>query len=224
MFAKVPFSIFTLLLALAISLAAASCTNEPDPTYEVTPTLTSPKGVRIDPSNNQVDPAAIDCIIDKVEACLIRKFGNPPVIPADLAQSAYCARTTFSLPIARDKLVLKIPNEIPSHLVGLDWQPETRDGLGWHLNCDGTQQLLTIAAGDAGCVAKGLTPTNSCPCRWRANMLDDHTIVATPSLYLFPDWLIRWSTGCQNPWGNPVFAECATPLTGPLDRVAACTP
>lgn len=206
-------------------LALAGCPgNEPDPSFDVNPTVTTPKGVRVDPSGNEVDAAAIDCIIDKVEACLIKKFGNPAVIPADLAKSASCPHTTFTLPIKREELILKIPDEIPSHLVGLDWQPETREGLGWHLNCSGTEQLLTLAAGSAGCVAKGLTPTNSCPCRWRANMLDSHTIVATPSLYLFPDWLIRYSTGCQNPWGNAEFAECATPYTGPLDKVAHCTP
>jgi len=185
---------------------------------------TTPKGVQIDSTTNEVDPVAIDCIIDKVEACLIRKFGNPAVIPEHLMWSAGCGKSTFPLPFARERLRLKIPEEIPSNLVGLDWQPVTREGLGWHPNCDGTQQVLSIAAGNEGCMAKGQTPTNECPCRWRASRLDDNTIVATPSLYLFPDWLIRWGTGCQNPWGNPEFAECAKPLTGPLDRVAACKP
>ena len=211
-----------LLIVILVALPAIGCKKRAIE-YEVNTTLTTPKGVRIDPSNNVVDPAAVDCIIDKVEACLIRAFGNPPVIPQALMTTALCTSPTFTLPIARDKLRLKIPAEIPSTLVGQDWQPITREGLGWHLGCAGTGQLLTLPAGDAGCTAKGLTPTNTCPCLWRANMLDATTIVATPSLYLFPDWVIRYTTGCQNPWGNPEFAACARPLTGPLDKTAACS-
>lgn len=219
------FLLFPSFLLMGLLLSAAdSCEGaKPDPSYDVTPTLTTPKGVRVDPTGQEVDLAAIDCIVDRVEACLVRKFGNPAVIPEDLAKSAQCPKTTFALPIAREKLILKIPAEIASELRGLDYQPVTREGLGWHLNCSGTEQLLTIAAGSAGCMAKGLTPTNTCPCRWRANMLGSDTIVATPSLYLFPDWLIRYSTGCQNPWANEAFAECATPATGPLDKIAHCT-
>src|SRR5437762_2354130 len=91
-----------------------------DPSYQVVTTLTSPKGVRIDPSSNDVDPVAVDCIIDKVEQCLIRKFGNPAVIPEELAASARCSSRTFDLPLARHRLRLKIPNEIPSVMIGKD--------------------------------------------------------------------------------------------------------
>lgn len=171
------------------------------PRYAVQPTIVSAKGVKIDPSSNRVNPATVDRLVDAVETCLTKNFGNPPVIPPDVQQASQCPSATFTLPINRACLTIKIPDD-------------------WSLNCDGTQQVLSwvTADGGAGCRAKGLSPTAECPCRWRAGVQDSHTLVATPSLYLAPDWVIRIFTGCQNPWASPELAECAAPQTGPLDN------
>lgn len=85
----------------------------------------------------------------------------------------------------------------------------------WQLNCDKTQQLLPVLAGSAGCVAKGLTPTEQCPCRWRAGIRCPNVLVVTPNFYLYKDVLIRFTLGVQNPW-TPDLATCASPSTTPL--------
>lgn len=82
------------------------------------------------------------------------------------------------------------------------------------LSCDGKQQELTAIAPMSGCDAKGLT--GACPCHWRAVVQCPNVIVATPSLYLFKDALVRFVTGSQNPWADPALAKCASPSTDPL--------
>lgn len=90
----------------------------------------------------------------------------------------------------------------------------------WSLSCDGSQQILSSRAPDAGCIAKGEQPTPACPCRWRAVVQGPNVIVATPSLYLFKDALTRFVTGSQNPWADPALAKCAAPTTAPLSMGA----
>lgn len=99
--------------------------------------------------------------------------------------------------IDRSGFVVKVP---------ADWQP----------SCDGSQQLLSAGAPDAGCLAKGQEPVAGCPCRWRAVIQCPNVIVATPSLYLYKDALTRWVTGSANPWASPELAKCAMPSTAPL--------
>jgi hypothetical protein len=84
----------------------------------------------------------------------------------------------------------------------------------WALSCDKTQQVLPVLAPNEGCDAKGLTD-RSCPCRWRAFIQCPNVIIATPSLYLYKDALIRLVTGNPNPWGDPRLAKCAAPTTEP---------
>lgn len=84
----------------------------------------------------------------------------------------------------------------------------------WTASCDGSQQVLSAIAPESGCDAKGLT--GSCPCRWRALVQCPNVIVATPSLYLYKDALVRFVTGSVNPWADPELAKCAAPSTGPL--------
>lgn len=86
----------------------------------------------------------------------------------------------------------------------------------WGLSCDGSQQVLTAIAPGTGCEAKGMHPDQQCPCRWRVLIQCPNVIVATPSLYLFKDALVRWVTGSRNPWADPELAKCASPTTGPL--------
>lgn len=91
----------------------------------------------------------------------------------------------------------------------------------WTLSCDGTQQVLpTEGAGAMGCLAKGQTPTERCPCRWRAYIQAPNIIVATPSMYLLKDALTRFVTGSSNPWADPALAKCVQPTTKPLSSGA----
>lgn len=82
------------------------------------------------------------------------------------------------------------------------------------MSCDGKQQELSAIAPMSGCDAKGLA--GGCPCHWRALVQCPNVIVATPSLYLFKDALVRFVTGSTNPWADPVLAKCAAPTTDPL--------
>ena len=82
------------------------------------------------------------------------------------------------------------------------------------LSCDGKQQELSALAPMSGCDAKGLA--GGCSCHWRALVQCPNVIVATPSLYLFKDALVRFVTGSSNPWADPELAKCAAPSTDPL--------
>jgi hypothetical protein len=175
------------------------------PREEVDATLVTPEGIHVDPSTNEVSAKAVDCIVDKIERCLLRKFGNPPVIPPNVQKDAMCVDSTFAFPIPRACVTVKVVDD-------------------WHWSCDHTDQLLKWTAPDfSGCAQKGEVPVPGCPCSWRSGVQDEHTVVTTPSFYLFPDWFIRVYTGCLDPWASPVLAECATPLTGPLDLTPTCT-
>lgn len=193
-------SLFTILF-----LFSFGCNNDcPDTyhfkdqtSYEVNPEFTTKNGIAVDPTGQNISPDLIDGLTDEVENCLIEAFGFPPVIPEEVMRDSMCVGETFDLPIHRECLTVKIPDD-------------------WLLSCDGSQQLLPNIAPRELCEAKGLTPTPECPCRWRAGIQDNQTIVVTPSLYLYKDPLIRIVTGCNNPWGHPILSHCAKPSTPPL--------
>jgi len=163
--------------------------------YVIAPTLTTPKGIRVD-AGGPINLKRIDRVVDATEACITKTFGNPPTLPDVFksAQGASCVGRTFPLPFERSKFIIKIARD-------------------WMLSLDGTEQLLPLDAGH-GCEAKGQKP----PCFWRAIIVDEPlTLVVTPSMYLLPDVLIRVSTGCLNPWFDHAMAVCATPTTGSID-------
>lgn len=105
--------------------------------------------------------------------------------------------TCLGVSIDRSTFIVKVPSD-------------------WVKSCDGSQQVLTAIAPESGCAAKGLPTDSPCPCRWRAVIQCPNVIVATPSLYLYKDALVRWVTGSQNPWADPALAKCASPSTAPL--------
>lgn len=185
-------------IALAVGCAPApgpECVShlyESQFRYDVTPAFTTPGGLAVDPTGQAVDPATIDRLTDEVEACLAAEFGRPARLPPEVRAAADCLGDTFALPIARECLVVKVPDD-------------------WEKSCDGDQQVLPAQAPAALCQAKGLVPTAACPCRWRAGIQDDHVLVTTPSLYLFKDPLVRLATGCNNPWAHERLARCARP-------------
>jgi len=156
-------------------------------------------GTPYDPSGMSIATELIDRLTNEVNSCLTAAFptGN---LPSDVISSAHCyQRTSFLLPIDKTEFIVKVASD-------------------WVLNCDGTQQLLPtpVKAGPSGCIAKGQTPDAQCPCRWRAGIQCLTVLIVTPSFYLYKDVLIRFVTGCQNPWGNTQLATCATPSTTPL--------
>lgn len=76
-----------------------------------------------------------------------------------------------------------------------------------YIQLDDGEQVLPINAGEAGCVAKGLTGPE--PCRWRAILQPDNLIVTTPNMRLYKDPLVRWVTGCEKIWTFAALARCA---------------
>jgi len=171
------------------------------PPFETDFSITTPTGVRIDPSDNEIESGLVDVIIDRVEKCMYDKFlsgENALYIPDDVRRAAYCTSVRPSYPVDRHKIYLKIPPK------------ET----GWHWSaCSGQQVLVWETPDFSPCAEKGLVETVGCPCSWRAGVQDSGVIVATPNLYVFPDWFIRVHFGCLNPWGHPSIAECARPQT-----------
>lgn len=194
-----------LTAALAVVLAANACAGaasegpacpdyryESQFTYAVTPAFTTPSGIAVDPSGQDVKGETVDAQTAEVEACLAREFGTSPHLPNDVRRAADCLEETFALPIPRDCFEVKVPAD-------------------WTLSCDGTQQVLPSRAPDALCLAKGLVPTDACPCRWRAGLEGGRVVVTTPSFHMFKDPLVRLATGCNNPWAHPKLAACAMP-------------
>lgn len=120
-----------------------------------------------------------------------------PIAPALIDRLTDEVEACLSISIIRTSFVVKVAND-------------------WIINCDGTQQLLPVLAGSAGCIAKGLTPSEQCPCRWRAGIECPNAIVTTPSFYLYKDALTRFVTGNMDPWASPELAVCASPSTTPL--------
>lgn len=162
--------------------------------YDVTHTSKTPKGISFDSSGMHISGELIDRLTDEVETCL---NGFAGTLPEDVSRASGCPTTTLN-PIDRSRFVVKVASN-------------------WQLNCDRTEQVLPVLAGGAGCVAKGLVPTQSCPCRWRAGIKCPNVLIVTPSFFLYKDVLIRYITGCINPWASPALAECATPTTQPLN-------
>ena len=48
--------------------------------YEVSPAFTTPEGIAVDASGQEVSAESVDRLTDDVEACLVREFGSPPAI------------------------------------------------------------------------------------------------------------------------------------------------
>jgi len=81
----------------------------------------------------------------------------------------------------------------------------------------GPQQLLPIAAPQAGCTDKGFTASTDCPCEWRGGVRCGGSdsqgrlvLIETPNLLLFKDNLIRVTMNTSDPWSNK-YAACAAP-------------
>ena len=161
--------------------------------YNIQPEFTTPGGIKVDPTGQDISAELVDRLVNEVEQCLAEQFPGGK-IPAEVRIAAQCQAESFDLPVHRC-FTVKIPDD-------------------WELACaNSAEQVLprshTIyVPPDELCLAKGIIPTPECPCRWRAGLQDDDIIVTTPNFRVFKDPLIRMITGCNNPWVEPL-ATCA---------------
>jgi len=168
--------------------------------YNVNATKITTEGILFDPSDQNISPQLIDRLTNEVNNCLMNTFPNKS-LPNDIITTSYCKQIKLPLPIDKTSFVVKIAND-------------------WVFSCDKTQQLLPtpVKAGGEGCISKGLTPNENCPCRWRAGIKCPNILITPPSFYLYKDILIRFITKCANPWNSAELAFCATPSTTPLSN------
>ena len=190
-----------LILILLASCGRDECSNYSstniNPPYDTNFTQTTASGVRVDSSGQYVNLDTLDYVVTTVETCLSERFPNG--LSSALAKKAGCYSPWQGSirPLDRDCVGIKIPEH-------------------WRISCDSKQQLLDRNAPQEGCIAKGLNRDfNECPCSWRAGIQEDSTIVVTPDLYMLPDPLVRWMTGCLNVWIEEI-SPCVRPLTVPL--------
>ncbi len=152
--------------------------------YPVHATSHTPKGIAVD---GELDLAEIDRRTDAVEACLRARFPDGR-LPPELLGPGHCLYDTVELTVPRGCLTVKLAPD-------------------WHMSCTGNQQVFPCGVDPSLCVAKGLTPTEACPCECRSAIQDQSTIVVTPNLHLYDGDLIRLQTSCNFIW-IPGLVEC----------------
>lgn len=161
--------------------------------YTVHETLRTPNGTILDDPKSELNPSQIDSTLATVSRCV-----------AEIAQTGFT-----------DEEYVK--GECSGTLI----QPEIYACLNikvapdWTMSCAGTDQVFPCNVGNARCEQKGLTPTAECPCRCRAQIQPNSTIIVTPNLKLLPAYFTTLMTGCLSPWVGRL-AKCASP-----DNVAA---
>ena len=170
-------------------------------------TQTTPLGIRVAGPATAEDLERADFVASTVFACLKKNF------PSGKLPSEYrCYDGTIVYPPMRDIVVL----------------------IGeWQLSCNEDQQVLKVLA-PGGCASK--RRSEECrdlkkhPCRWRAGFREaDHgwfqrgalLHIVTPTEAMFSDTLVRYSTGCWNPWDKPLVRECASPKVPYLPKPSA---
>lgn len=70
----------------------------------------------------------------------------------------------------------------------------------WYVSPCSGQQVFPCRINPRVCTDKDIEITEECPCRCRAMIQDENTIVTTPNLYLFRGELARMVLGINNPW------------------------
>jgi hypothetical protein len=169
--------------------------------YDISPTMFTPDNIAVDTSGQNINPERIDRMVNELEDCLVKAYGNPIVLPPDVVKNGLCESNVIPTPLVRQCLVIKIPN---------DWRLSQFE-LGGSL-----QQILPHTNGGT-CADKNLPDPNAV-CFYRVAIQDNFTVCSTPSMYIIKDGIERVLVGCQNPWyaGN-VFSECLAPSADPLD-------
>jgi len=166
--------------------------------YDVKVNTKTPAGIPVDTGGINYDLAYIDDMTYEVKDCLAKNFPDF-TISDEVFKASYCRSKDFS----------------SSYHAAWNfgcWQVKIDNN--WVKSCDGKQQLLSeISPTMPGqsCGGKpNVIPTKECPCRFRVGIIGK-TIVVPPDARLFKDGLVRAITGCENPWGHSLLAECAKP-------------
>lgn len=147
--------------------------------YSVSPNVKTPNGIKVDTTNFIVDLNDIDRRIDEVETCLKQKYPDGK-LPLEIIQNGHCLYPTFDTNIHRSCLEIKVAPD-------------------WHVGCLG-EEIFPCSIDPKYCLAKGITPTQECPCECRSAIQDQNVIVITPDLYLLKGDMIRLQTGCNFIW------------------------
>lgn len=163
-------------------------------TYPVHAQTHTPEGIAVD---GDLDFAELDARTDRVEACLRSKFPDGR-LPPDVVAKAQCLSSTFVPVVPRSCITVKVAPD-------------------WHMSCvvnqafDAPQeQVFSCTIDPTVCMAKGITPTDACPCECRGAIQDQDTIVTTPNMHLYANDLIRLVTGCNVIWATNL-GECYEP-------------
>lgn len=159
--------------------------------YDIEADRYTPKGIGIDdPINPEfaLNATELDGHVDDLEACLNENFLLNPVITEE---RGHCLTWKFpnGLRIKRECLTVKVPDDL--------YQSPCSDQ--WLFPCDVDDQY---------CVAKGIVPTEECPCNCRATVQDNNSIVTNHVLNVFKGELARIITTCNNPWIVPQIMGC----------------
>lgn len=136
--------------------------------------------------------------------------------------TAYKIRESTSWP--RTAKGVRVANSTPAQRAEVDkrideleaclGKPIKRDWLSIYIATDSTvspctgQQLLPYPAPDRLCIAKGVTPTAECPCRWRSAIQDGYYVIVTPDLRMLKQEVARLVLSINNPWRVPPVARC----------------
>ncbi len=78
----------------------------------------------------------------------------------------------------------------------------------WYVSPCSGEQVFPCAIGPEGCRAKGLEPTDACPCRCRAVVQDRRLVVTVPRATVLPGRLVALLTGVEDPWADPELSKC----------------
>lgn len=158
---------------------------------------TTPKNIAVDVGGQPINPRRIDRIVDEVETC-IAQLAPGGVLPPEVVLAAACRESRVTLPFPRSCMAIKVINN-------------------WFLSdyeFAGSKQQLIPGWVSMDCTEKGL-PNG--PCYRRSGIINNDTIVTTPSMYLLKDSLVKLYVNCPLPWSSPALTACMTPTTGALD-------
>lgn len=174
--------------------------------FEVRPDMKTPSGIRVDSGGYQIDLQILDERIEKMEKCVLDVMAENAAASKETLNSWGCLRWNPYESLRRHCLIIKITAPVFSKCT--NWQ---------FISTPGPFGPEPIKADPKLCEAKGLTPTEECPCLWRTLPFNDTVVVAPPpemrnvpptsipAPYLYNVAAIM--TSCNNIWFSP-FARC----------------
>lgn len=175
----------SLLGLVSVTLSCAPCYDSDQPNYTnytIEAHERSKMAYGIDDPLHQLDRQRLDSIMAATLSCVKRVW---PLSPDESSRSECMGSPVLEI---RSCLTIK---------AAPDWIISP---------CTGNEEFGH--APDASCEAKGETPTAECPCRFRAIIQDNCSIVTAPNMEILSGQFVTLLTGCVNAWVGPL-AECA---------------